>query len=245
MAALLKSPAKSGKPAKGVRGRMPTKRSINLVLVEEDRISIPKAVLGIILIIGLAYLFGRYLVYDRLIAVSEASARVNRLQTNLNEAMELVNSFGDVETKYAHYTMDGMTQAELALVDRVDVLELVGTILPEQPEVVEDELDELDEFDELYDDDDEEDLLEDEAEDDQGSAIKSWNASENVLTIEVGGPSLEALNQLAHQLEGSPIVNSCTITTANKATPQQRAGGQVWAKLIVYLQQPVEEVSAP
>ena len=239
MAALLKS------PAKGVRGRMPTKRSINLVLVEEDRISIPKAVLGIILIIGLAYLFGKYLVYDRLIAVSEASARVNRLQTNLNEAMELMDSFGDVETKYAHYTMDGMTQAELALVDRVDVLDLVGTILPEQPEVVEDELDELDEFDELYDDDDEEDLLEDEAEDDQGYAIKSWNASENVLTIEVSGPSLEALNQLAHQLEGSPIVNSCTITTANKATPQQRAGGQVWAKLIVYLQQPVEEVSAP
>ena len=232
MAALLKSPAKSGKPAKGVRGRMPTKRSINLVLVEEDRISIPKAVLGIILIIGLAYLFGKYLVYDRLIAVSEASARVNRLQTNLN-----------------HYTMDGMTQAELALVDRVDVLDLVGTILPEQSEVLEDEpdeLDELDEFDEFYDDDDDEDdLLEDEAEDDQGYAIKSWNASENVLTIEVSGPSLEALNQLAHQLEGSPIVNSCTITTANKATVQQRAGGQVWAKLIVYLQQPVEEVSAP
>ena len=142
-----------------------------------------------------------------------------------------------------------MTQAELALVDRVDVLDLVGTILPEQSEVLEDEpdeLDELDEFDEFYDDDDDEDdLLEDEAEDDQGYAIKSWNASENVLTIEVSGPSLEALNQLAHQLEGSPIVNSCTITTANKATVQQRAGGQVWAKLIVYLQQPVEEVSAP
>lgn len=231
-----------GKGPKGLRGRVPTKRSINLVVVDEHKISIPKAALGIILIVALAGVFSKYLVYDRIVAVDAAAAKVKRLQGNLDEAMTLVNSFGDVETDYAHYTVDGMTQSELSLVDRVDVLDLVGTMLPEQPEAgdLEDE-DDLDD-DDWGDWDDWDD--EDEDEDDEGSRhVRSWSVSENVLTVEVSGPSLEALNLLGKQLEESPIVNSCTITTANMGTG--KGGGEVWAKLIVYLQQPAEEVAAP
>ena len=117
MAALLKKSAKggkSGKSGKGVHGRLPTKRSINLVLVDEKKINIPMTVLSIVLIVGLAFLFGKYLVADRLIAVSEAAAKVERLQADLDATMELLNGFGDVETTYAHYTMEGMSQAELS-----------------------------------------------------------------------------------------------------------------------------------
>lgn len=252
MAALLKKPAKggkSGKPGKGMHGRLPTKRSINLVLVEEKKTNIPMTVLGIVLIVGLAYLFGKYLVADRLIAVSQASAKVERLQADLDETMERLNGFGDVETTYAHYTMEGMSQAELNLVDRVQVLDLVTSILPEEPEAGEDEEDEDDEFpddDEWFDDEDDEDEDGEAAEDDGEPryVIRSWSVSENVLTIEIGGPSLESLNLLGKSLEENPIVNSCAITTANK-DGQRQAAGEVLAKLIVYLQKPAEEVKAP
>lgn len=253
MAALLKKPAKggkSGKPGKGVHGRLPTKRSINLVLVEEKKLNIPMAILSIVLIVGVAYLFGKYLVADRLTAVSQASAKVERLQADLDNTMELLNGFGDVETTYAHYTMEGMSQAELNLVDRVQVLDLVTSILPEQPEAGEDEEeDEDDEFlddDEWFDDEDDEDEDGEAAEDDGEPryVIRSWSVSENVLTIEIGGPSLESLNLLGKSLEDSPIVNSCAIITANKAG-QRQAAGEVLAKLIVYLQKPAEEVKAP
>ena len=252
MAALLKKSAKGGKSGKGVHGRLPTKRSINLVLVDEKKINIPMTVLSIILIVGLAFLFGKYLVADRLIAVSEAAAKVERLQADLDATMELLNGFGDVETTYAHYTMEGMNQAELDLVDRVQVLDLVTSILPEQPEAG--EAGEEDEDDEWFDDeddewfDDEDDELEDggESEDDGEPryVIRNWSVSENVLTVEIGGPSLESLNLLAKSLEDNPIVNSCAITTANK-DGQSQAAGEVLAKLIVYLQKPVEEVKAP
>ena len=244
MAALLKKSAKGGKSGKGVHGRLPTKRSINLVLVDEKKINIPMTVLSIVLIVGLAFLFGKYLVADRIIAVSEAAAKVERLQADLDATMELLNGFGDVETTYAHYTMEGMSQVELDLVDRVQVLDLVTSILPEQPEAGEAE--EEGEDDEWFDDEDDE--LEDggESEDDGEPryVIRSWSVSENVLTVEIGGPSLESLNLLAKSLEDNPIVNSCAITTANK-DGQRQAAGEVLAKLIVYLQKPVEEVKAP
>ena len=244
MAALLKKSAKGGKPGKGVHGRLPTKRSINLVLVDEKKINIPMTVLSIVLIVGLAFLFGKYLVADRLMAVSQAEAKVERLQADLDATMELLNGFGDVETTYAHYTMEGMSQVELDLVDRVQVLDLVTSILPEQPEAGEAE--EEGEDDEWFDDEDDE--LEDggESEDDGEPryVIRNWSVSENVLTVEIGGPSLESLNLLAKSLEDNPIVNSCAITTANK-DGQRQAAGEVLAKLIVYLQKPVEEVKAP
>lgn len=246
--ALLKPSAKGGKSPKGMRGRVPSKRSINLVLVDEDRISIPKAVLGIVLIVALAAAFSKFLVYDRLVAVSEAQAKVNRLQASLDEAVARMNAFGDVETTYAHYTMEGMTSAELSLVDRVDVLDLVGGVLPTQPEAAEasDDLDEDDWDEDDWDDedwDDDDDLPDDLDEDDGGYRVRSWTVSENVLNIEVSGPTLDSLNQLARRLEANPIVDSCTITTANKATGQSR-DGRVWAKLIVYLTLPAQEVSA-
>lgn len=245
--ALLKPSAKGGNSPMGVRGRLPSKRSINLVLVEESKISIPKAVLGILLIVALAAAFSKFLVYDRLVAVSEAQAKVNRLQASLDEAVARMNAFGDVETTYAHYTMEGMTSAELSLVDRVDVLDLVGGVLPAQPEAAEasDDFDEDDWDEDDWDDEDwdDDDLPDDLDEDDGGYRVRSWTVSENVLNIEVSGPTLDSLNQLARRLEANPIVDSCTITTANKATGQSR-DGRVWAKLIVYLTRPAQEVSA-
>ena len=190
---------------------MPSKRSINLVQADENRISVWKAVPAILLIIALAALFSKYMVADRLIAVSRAQSATEQVRQNLGKALEKIDEFGPLEETYAHYTYADMTQAELDQVDRTEVLRLVGEILP------------------------------------AGEATKLWSVSGNVLTVEMSGSSLETLNQLAHQMEQDPIVDSCSITTANKNLLQQQLPEEdVWARFIVYLHQPAaEEATEP
>ena len=87
--------------------------------------------------------------------------------------------------------------------------------------------------------------------------------SGNILTIEVTESSLSQQNELAEKIEQSPIVDSCTIMTANKnestsvsapsnknttqylrdrnKTSSSNSGKEVWARFVVYLKQPVEE----
>ena len=125
--------AKKIKPAKGkgvLKGKLPTKRSINLVLVDENKINPLTAILGILLIIVLAGVFSKFLVIDRLDAMSRAQSRVTQLQGDLDSAMDALDNIGDIGETYAHYTLEGMTAAELNQVDRVLVLALVDSILP-------------------------------------------------------------------------------------------------------------------
>ena len=63
-------------------------------------------------------------------------------------------------------------------------------------------------------------------------------------TVEVTGNTLRTLNNLARQLERSPIVDSCSITTANKEGRLETLD-YVKGKYLVYLRQPPEEVVAP
>ena len=102
-------PGATARLPKGGRGKMPVKTSINLVKIDENKISAKKAIPGILLILVLAVLFSKYLVADHLLAMSQASARTTQLQKHLDEAMEAVESFGEVEDTYAHYTLAGMT----------------------------------------------------------------------------------------------------------------------------------------
>ena len=176
-----KAPGKGKRqPKKGLRSRMPVKRSINLILVDENKISFTKAVPGIILIVLLAGAFSKFMVADRLVAMSQASGRANSIKSTLEDTTEALNRFEGVEDTYAHMTYAGMTAEELDRVDRVKVLELVATILPE------------------------------------GDTAKSWDLTGNILTVEITGSSLQSLNELAKQIEESPIVDSCVIATAKK-----------------------------
>ena len=106
-----------GKPS----GKRPTKTSINLVIKKERKIS-PILLIGSIV---LALLLIFVLVVRPVIRLTAANARVDQLQTQLDEANKKIESIGDVEQEYAHYTTAGMTQEELERVDRVKVMKLV------------------------------------------------------------------------------------------------------------------------
>ena len=239
---------------------MPVKRSINLVLVDENKINPIKAALGIILIVALAAVFSKFLVADRLVEMSKATGRVAQLQRALNEAMSAVEGFGEVETTYAHYTYDDMTKAELALVDRTQVVGLVRSIMLDQ-----DNLFDVTRYNAGF-----SALLGDLNE--SGSPVQglrnfrsslnalgsqilamreqvlSWSVEDNVLTVELTGKTLQKLNQIARELEQNPIVDSCTLITANKDAKSTKATAVstgVRGKFLIYLIQPVEEVEAP
>ena len=132
MAAAKKGSAKAKRPPKkALRGRMPVKRSINLILVDENRISPVKAVLGILVIVALAAAFSKFMVADRLAMMSSASGKARGLKQTLDDTMATIERYEGIEDTYAHLTFSGMTQEEMDRVDRVLILELVADILPD------------------------------------------------------------------------------------------------------------------
>ena len=250
--------AKKIKPAKGkgvLKGKLPTKRSINLVLVDENKINPLTAILGILLIVLLAGVFSKFLVIDRLDAMSRAQGRVTQLQNDLDSAMDALDNIGDIGETYAHYTLEGMTATELNQVDRVLVLALVDSILPvveegpseeeiagilksmfrDAPATGNDALDTARQRARL-------DLLEQLVPVPE-YIVNRWSLTDNLLTLEVNGQTLERLNELRRQIEKSPIVDSCAIMTANKDARRNAQEG-VWARFIVYLQRPDGELTA-
>ena len=238
-----------------LKGRMPTKRSINLVLVDENKINPLTAILGILLIVLLAGVFSKFLVIDRLNAMSQAQGRVTRLQGDLDSAMDALENIGDVSEAYAHYTMEGMTAAELNLVDRVLVLALVDSILPVvEPGPSEEEIAAL--LQSLFrpsaqTGNDALDTARQRARLDMLEqlvpvpeyVVNRWSLADNLLTVEVNGQTLERLNLLRQQIERSPIVDNCAIVTANRDARRKDQEG-VQARFIVYLQRPEGEITA-
>ena len=244
---------------KQIGGKMPVKRSINLVLVDENKINPFKAILGILLVLALAAAFGKYMVYDRLAEMSRASGEVTRMRQTLDDTLKAIEGFGEVEAEYAHYTYDGMSQAELSLVDRARIGELVRTIILEQ-----DNLFDINAYQQRL-----EPLVDALGQSRnprkglqafrtdayalgmeimaQREQVYSWSVTDNVLTVDLTGKSLRRLNQLAREVEKNPIVDSCTLITANKDASSKRdtaVSTGVRGKFIIYLILPPEEPAA-
>ncbi len=122
--------AKNKKASRLRRRRMPVKTSINLVMVDEKKINLGIAIPAILLIILLAGVFSKYMVYDKLMEMSRAEGEVSRLRSQYDTLLSAAEEMTGVEDTYAHYTTSGMTGEELGMVDRVKVLELVESVLP-------------------------------------------------------------------------------------------------------------------
>lgn len=62
-------------------------------------------------------------------AVSDAQGNVALLRGQVADGYAKIESFGELTVRYAHYTYSGMTQAELSLTDRADVLDLLDRMV--------------------------------------------------------------------------------------------------------------------
>ncbi len=254
MAAAKKGSARDKKPQGKYHGRLPSKNTINLVLNDDRKLDWRKAIPAILLIIVLAIAFAKFLVLDRLNEVDKAAALVAALRDQLDSMEDQIESIGEIEDIYAHYTIDGMTKAELGLVDRVDIMNLVRRVqianasmstsefsqrLSTAGEVMRQAQDNSPSWSDI------------------GSFIRNslselmglrreanrenttWSVTGNVLTVNVSGLSLQTLNDVAQMLEQNPIVDSCVLTTANK-TSRTDVENRVSGRYIVYLKQPSE-----
>ncbi len=184
------------------KGKVPTKNFINIQIKKKQAFSLQKNVPVIIAIILVVLVLGKFFVVDRVTGVIRETQRLNQIQEELTVANGKIQSMGDVDDLYAHYTTSGMTEEELNRVDRVAAMKLISK-----------------EF-----------LRE--------NISKSWNLTGNTMTLQVRGPSLRELNDLAAELEENPIVERCVISSANKRIEES---DDVAVTFVIYLQQPVED----
>ena len=117
------------------RGQIPSKRTINLAGVGEKPLRLSLAIPGIILVLLAAAAFSKFLVIDRLQDVADAQSVVYGLQRELDAGYEELSGFDDLSNLYAHYTYSGFTNEELNRTDRVDVLNLIRTMIIPYAEV--------------------------------------------------------------------------------------------------------------
>ena len=108
---------------------LPTKRSINLAKVGENKIDVKWAVVGIVLIVAAAVLFGKFAVADRFAALAEAEHQAAVVRTELEAGDARLEQYGTLAEEYAHYTFSGMTDEELNRVNRVDVMALIDKVV--------------------------------------------------------------------------------------------------------------------
>ena len=114
------------------KGSIPVKRVINLAEVDKKTIDLRIAIPAILLILAAAFLFGKFAVADRLIAVNRAEGEVVAAQRELDAAYRRLDSFGELTDLYAHYTYSGMTDEEIHRTDRAEILNLLrNVVLPD------------------------------------------------------------------------------------------------------------------
>ena len=114
------------------KGSLPVKRVINLAEVDKKTIDLRIAIPAILLILAAAFLFGKFAVADRLIAVNRAEGEVAAAQRELDAAYQRLDSFGELTELYAHYTYSGMTDEEIHRTDRAEILNLLrNVVLPD------------------------------------------------------------------------------------------------------------------
>ncbi|MCR4771723.1 MAG: hypothetical protein K5855_05365 [Oscillospiraceae bacterium] len=111
------------------RGRLPTKETINFAVVGVKRTRWWLAMIMLVVIAAAAFAIGKFLVYDRLEQVSEAQRAAAEVRSELNDSRARIAGYGELNDVYAHYTYSGMTEEELALVDRTAVMELLEHIV--------------------------------------------------------------------------------------------------------------------
>ena len=105
------------------------RKQINLALAGQKKkhylVAVP-AIGGIVVAAGL---FGKFAVADRLAEVSVQQSMVNDLQQQVDDVTDYIQSFGDLQSTYAHLTYQGLTSEELSCLNRPDVLNLLKNVI--------------------------------------------------------------------------------------------------------------------
>lgn len=103
----------------------PKKTTINLVMKEGPATGASKTVLAVIVIIVLVAAVAKFGVIDRLNMVSAAEKEASNAEASYSAMKDYTSGFSALQETYGQYATGGFTEAELALVDRLDILSLI------------------------------------------------------------------------------------------------------------------------
>ena len=104
---LLNQKTQSNMPEKRpatIRGRVPTKTEINFALVGIKRIRWWLLVPAVLVIAVAVAAFAKFLVLDKLAAVSNAQAEAAQVRSELNDSLARIEAYGELNEVYAHDT---------------------------------------------------------------------------------------------------------------------------------------------
>ena len=111
------------------QSRVPTKQSINFAYVGLKRVNWTVTIIILAVLAVFAGVVGKFLVHDYFVAVNRAESSLAAVQSELDACNEQISKYGELNEVYAHYTYSGMTEEELALVDRVKVMDLLQRVV--------------------------------------------------------------------------------------------------------------------
>lgn len=105
------------------------KKQINLALAGQKKKRYFVAIPAIGAIIVAAGVIGKVAVADRLVKMSEAQSAASELQKQVDDITAYIDSFGDLQETYAHYTYQGLNADELSYLNRPEVLQLMKNVI--------------------------------------------------------------------------------------------------------------------
>ena len=105
------------------------KKQINLALAGQKKKHYFVAIPAIGVIVVVAGVIGKVAVADRLVKMSEAQSAASELQKQVDEITAYIDSFGDLQETYAHYTYQGLNADELSYLNRPEVLQLMKNVI--------------------------------------------------------------------------------------------------------------------
>ena len=119
--------AKEKKPAtKKLKGKLPSKHTLNLVYKEKDTGRRVFVVLMVILFFLILAGFAWFIIRGQMSKVAKARSKFESYQNELKNLDLLKNRYDGIEEIYSHYGTSYMNADELALQDRMEILKVIN-----------------------------------------------------------------------------------------------------------------------
>ncbi len=115
---------KSSKPL-GKGGKMPSKTSINLLIVEKNTTKNMATILIFVVFMVLVGVFVKFMVVDQLNEINRMEVRYDQEKTQLEALKESNQVYEQVRAEHSHYGNSYLNDEEMALQDRLDILRVI------------------------------------------------------------------------------------------------------------------------
>ena len=118
---------KQSAPKKKIKGKLPSKQTLNLVYKEKDTGRRVFVILAIVLFILALAFFAWFIVRGQLSKVAKARNKYESLQGELTTLSSVRKRYDGIEEMYSHYGSSYMSAEELALQNRMAILQVINS----------------------------------------------------------------------------------------------------------------------